>query len=191
LADQVSIAIQNARQNEETNKALAESDALTRQFVQSGWNRFTKREKLLGIRHTGAKSILLYPGNSTSTNEGYEPASRPKLRSRGSVLTLPIKLRGEVIGSVDILAPDNRQWDQDEMDIVIAIIERAAIAMENSRLLGESQKRAAKERVIGEISAKISAQNDIDELLKTAARELNRNLPGTEIAIQFRRDEPE
>jgi hypothetical protein len=28
-------------------------------------------------------------------------------------------------------------------------------------------------------------------LLKTAALELNRNLPGTEVAIQFRKDEDE
>jgi GAF domain-containing protein len=89
---------------------------------------------------------------------------------------------------VDIQAPDNRQWDQDEMDILKAIIERAAIAMENSRLLTESQKRAAKERTIGEITAKISAQSEVDDLLKTAALELNRTLPGTEIAIQFRKD---
>ena len=191
LADQVSIAIQNARQNEETRKALAESDALTRQFVQSGWDRFTKREKLLGIRHTGAKATLLYPVKSQSNNDGFEPSNHPKARSKGANLTLPIQLRGEVIGSVDVHTPNNRQWDQDEMDIVTAIIERAAIAMENSRLLAESQKRAAKEKVIGEISAKISAQNDIDELLKTAARELNRNLPGTEIGIQFRREDPE
>jgi hypothetical protein len=43
----------------------------------------------------------------------------------------------------------------------------------------------AKERTIGEISAKISAQSDIDQLLKTAAQELNRTLPGAQIAIQF------
>jgi len=63
-----------------------------------------------------------------------------------------VKLRGEVIGSVDVRSPENRQWDQDELDIVTAIIERSAIAMENARLLVESQKLATKERTIGEIS---------------------------------------
>ena len=77
------------------------------------------------------------------------------------------------------------------MDIVTAIIERAAIAMENARLLSESQKRAAKERTIGEISAKISAQSEVDDLLKLAAQELTRTLPGTEISIQFTKDEAE
>src|SRR6185503_1441571 len=52
LADQVSIAIQNARQYEETRKALAEADALSGQFVQTEWQHFTKRQKLIGILHT-------------------------------------------------------------------------------------------------------------------------------------------
>jgi GAF domain-containing protein len=107
---------------------------------------------------------------------------------RSTTLSLPIKLRGEVIGSVDVRTPSNRPWDQDELDVVTAIIERAAIAMENARLLAESQKRAAKERIIGEISAKISMQSEINELLRTAAQELGQNLPGAEIAIQFKKD---
>lgn len=191
LADQVSIAIQNARQNEQTQKALAESEALSRQFVQTGWEQFTKKQNILGVRHTGAKSILLYSRDAKGKNQADQEQDQLKPKGRGAVLSIPIKLRGEVIGSVDVQAPDNRKWDQDEMDIVTAIIERAAIAMENSRLLTESQKRAAKERTIGEISAKISAQSEVEDLLKTAAQELTRTLPGTEIAIQFAKDEAE
>ncbi|MDX1377862.1 MAG: GAF domain-containing protein [Anaerolineales bacterium] len=191
LADQVSIAIQNARQNEETQKALAESNALSRQFVQSGWQDFTQRQNLAGIRHTGARATLLYTKKTKGNGQSLETESQLKPKGRGALLSIPIKLRGEVIGSVDVQAPDTRQWDQDEMDIVTAIIERAAIAMENARLLTESQRRAAKERTIGEITAKISAQSEIESLLKTAAQELTRSIPGTEIAIQFRKEETE
>ena len=193
LADQVSIAIQNTRQYEATRKALTESEVLSRQFVQTGWQQFTKSQNLVGIRHTGAKATLLYGKNKKGKGDGSGASNReqPRAKTRGASLSLPVKLRGEVIGSVDVHSPTNRQFDQDELDIVTAIIERAAIAMENARLLAESQKRAAKERTIGEISAKISAQSDINDLLKTAAQELNRTLPGTEIAIQFRKDETE
>lgn len=186
LADQVSVAIQNAKQFEETRKALNESEVLSRQFVQAGWQQFTKNRNLLGIRHTGARASLLHRRNGKSKEDQLFVPTKPN--GRGATLSLPIKLRGEVIGSVDVRTPDNRPWDQDEMDIVTAIIERAAIAMENARLLAESQKRAAKERIIGEISAKISMQSEINELLKTAAQELGQNLPGTEIAIQLNKD---
>jgi GAF domain-containing protein len=188
LADQVSIAIQNAKQFEATRKALNESEILSRQFVQAGWQQFTKSQNLLGIRHTGARASLLRRQNGKEKPEDLFDNTPAQRNARGATLSLPIKLRGEVIGSVDVRTPDSRPWDQDELDIVTAIIERAAIAMENARLLAESQKRAAKERIIGEISSKISMQSEINELLKTAAQELGRNLPGAEIAIQFNKD---
>ena len=191
LADQVSIAIQNARQYEETRKALAESNSLSKQFIQTGWSLFTRTNKLEGIRHTGAKSTLLYKKSGKGKETGDSDRVQLKAKGRGAVLSLPVKLRGEVIGSVDVRSPENRQWDQDELDIVTAIIERSAIAMENARLLADSQKLAAKERTIGEISAKISAQSEVDELLKTATQELGRTLPGMEIAIQLRKEEAE
>lgn len=191
LADQVSIAIQNARQNEQTKRALAESNVLSRQFVQTGWNQFIKRQKILGVRHTGAKATLLYSQDANGKNPANRGTSQLELKGSGVVHSIPITLRGEVIGAVDVRVPDNRQWDQDEIDIVSAIIERAAVALENARLLAESQKHAAKERTIGEISAKLSAQSNIDELLRMAAQELARRLPNTEIAIQFRKEETE
>ena len=189
LADQVSIAIQNARQYEETRKALAESVAAARQFVQTGWQQFTKGQKIKGIRHTGARATILYANKNGEDASTSSTAEQTRARNRGVSMSLPVKLRGEIIGTVDVHSVDNRQWDQDELDIVHAILERAAIAMENARLLAESQKRASKERTIGEISAKISAQSDVDQLLKAAAMELNRTLPGAEIAIQFNRSQ--
>ncbi|HEU0293282.1 MAG TPA: GAF domain-containing protein [Anaerolineales bacterium] len=191
LADQVSIAIENARQHEETRRALVESESLSRQFIQSGWSRFARSQSIEGIRHTGAKSTLLYRKSGNENGKGQSGTGQLWPRGRGAVLALPVKLRGEVIGTVDIRSPENQKWDQDELDIVNAILERAAIAMENARLLTESQKLAAKERTIGEISAKISAQSEIEELLKTAAQELGRSLPGMEISIQLAKEATE
>ena len=188
LSEQVGIAIQNSRQYEETRRALAESEMLSRQFVQQGWQQYTKSRNLAGIRHTGARATLLYSKNGESKDAGRSTKDPIQVESQGASLVLPVKLRDEVIGTVNVRAPGNREWDQDELDIVTAIIERAAISLENARLLAESQKRAAKERTIGEITAKISAQSDIDQLLKTAALELGRTLPKANISIQFKKE---
>jgi GAF domain-containing protein len=188
LSEQVGIAIQNSRQYEETHRALAESETLSRQFVRQGWQEFTRARNLTGIRHTGARATLLYSKNGDA-EENLAAKGQTLTQPKGALLVLPVKLRDEVIGTVNVRSPGNREWEQDELDIVTAIIERAAVALENARLLTESQKRAAKERTIGEISAKISAQSDIDELLKTAAVELGRTLPKANISIQFKKNE--
>ena len=188
LSEQVGIAIQNSRQYEETRRALAESEMLSRQFVQRGWQQFVKSRNLAGIRHTGARATLLYSKNGESADTARSTKNQFQPESRDATLVLPVKLRDEVIGTVNVRTPGNRQWDQDELDIVTAIIERAAVSLENARLLAESQKRAAKERTIGEITAKISAQSDIDQLLRTAAQELGRTLPKANISIQFKKE---
>jgi GAF domain-containing protein/HAMP domain-containing protein len=185
LADQVSIAIQNAQQFEQTRKALNEAEALAKQFAQIGWQQFTRTRNLIGVRHSGTKATLLYEKNGKHQEENRLDENNARVRSRGASLSLPIKLRGEVIGSVDIHSPDDRPWDQDELDIVTAIIERAAIAMENARLLQESQRLASKEAKIGEVTAKISGSINMRNVLQTAVEELGRALPGSEVFIQF------
>ena len=188
LSEQVGIAIQNSRQYEETHRALAESETLSRQFVRQGWQDFARTRNLAGIRHTGARAALLYSKNR-DIEESMAGKDQLSAQPEEATLVLPVKLRDEVIGTVNVRSLSNREWEQDELDIVTAIIERAAVALENARLLSESQKRAAKERTIGEISAKISAQSDIDELLKTATIELGRTLPKASISIQFKKEE--
>ncbi|HJR81165.1 MAG TPA: GAF domain-containing protein [Anaerolineales bacterium] len=185
LADQVSIAIQNARQYEETRKALAEADSLSRQFIQAGWQQLTQSQKLVGIRHSGARAALIYRDGHDSKDEDHQEWNQPEPESNGTYLSVPIRLRGEVIGSVNVRAPETRKWEQDELDIVTAIIERAALALENARLLQESQRRAAKEAKIGEVTAKIGSSINIRNVLQTAVQELGRVIPGSEIIIQF------
>lgn len=188
LSEQVGIAIQNSRQYEKTRRALAESEMLSRQFVQRGWQQFVKGQNLAGIRHTGARATLLFANSNRENGDKDQSGSSHSSESQEGLLVVPLKLRDELIGTVHVRAPGNLHWDEDELDIVNAIIERAAVSLENARLLAESQKRAAKERTIGEISAKISAQSDIDQLLRTAAQELGQTLPKANISIQFKKE---
>lgn len=186
LADLVSIAIQNARQHEETQRALAESITASRHFISTGWQQFTKSQRIAGVRHTGVKTEILYTKREGEEKEN--PSTGEMRSNRGEVVSLPIKLRGEEIGIVDVRTGDQHRLDRDELDIINAIIERAAIAMENARLLNESQRQIAKEQKIGEVTAKIGASIHMRNVLQTAVEELGRALPGSEVVIQLGSD---
>ena len=188
LADQVSIAIQNARQYEETRRALAESMTVSRQFISTGWQQFTKSQKISGIRRTGARTEIIYMGKEKEEKENPILASATASSSEDGLLSLPIKLRGIEIGSVDVRTGDSHSLDQDEMDMINAIMERAAIAMENARLLQESQQQTAKEQKIGDVTARIGASIHMRNVLQTAVEELGRALPGSEVVIQLGND---
>ena len=174
LANQVSVTLQNTRLYEENVTALENAEKAYRQLTGETWRDVLKKQTLKGYVFDGVSS---------------SPLSRSMA---GHSVSIPVSVRGQNIGALKLEALETgREWTDDEIALITAAAERAALALENARLLAESSKRAAKERTIGEISAKISAQSDVDELIKIAALELNRNLPGTEVAIQFRKEETE
>ena len=190
LADQVSIAIANARLYEETQKALLESEMLYRRDIKTGWARFARSQKFAGIRRQGMKSNLLLepmklPGAIEVTRSGTIYLKKADGNDKSSQTTIPMKLRGEIVGILNIKTDDDHTWSADEIDITTAIIERAALSIENARLLTESRNTAEKERVIGEISTKISAGTEIETILRTTVRELGNQIGGSQITVEM------
>jgi len=187
LAEQVSIAISNARLYEQTQKALLESEMFYRRDIQTGWAKFVSSQKLAGIRRQGMKSNLYtetmeLPGQAEVVRSGV-PYIKNDINS--SQTTIPVKLRGEMVGMLSIKTDEERKLTVDEMDIITAIVERAALSIENARLLAESRTTAEKEHVIGEISAKISASTEVETILKTAVRELGKQIGGAYISVEI------
>lgn len=177
LADQVAVAITNATLYEETQRALMESDLIYRQNLKAGWERFTHSLNLVGIERKGLQTTLLT-----------EPIEIPEGNSRAATngrLHLPIRLRGEKIGTLSVENSSQRQFTQDELDVISAILERAALSLENARLLEESQRRAAREQTIREMSAKIGSGTEIEAILKTAVRELGAQIGGAQITVEI------
>jgi len=72
----------------------------------------------------------------------------------------------------------NRKWTQDDITLLEAAAERTALALENSRLVETSQKRASRERTIGEISSKIGAVSNLEAIMQAAVEELGRKIGG-------------
>ena len=105
-------------------------------------------------------------------------------------VAVPVKLRGEVIGILHIESSDPlREWRGEEVSLVEAVAERAAFAMENARLFQDARRRAAKERLISEATARISSALNVENILHTTAEELERVLGSSEILIQFQSKE--
>ena len=67
-----------------------------------------------------------------------------------------------------------------------AAAERAALALENARLVETAQRRAARERAIGDISTRIGAVSNLEAILQTAVEELGRKIGGAaEVTLEI------
>jgi GAF domain-containing protein len=190
LADQIAIAIQNARSHEATRKMLQEAQRTSASYLQEAWRLLQAHEKHAGylvsdntVRPLDKIIPSPYVADSVAQNDAIVVSGDT------SALAVPIRLRGEVVGVIDIRMPSGHEWDPDDVDIVKAVAERLSLSLETATLLETTQRRAEIERLTAEISGKVSASIDLRNVLKTAVEELGHVLPGAEVMIQFQPDQ--
>lgn len=173
LADQVSIAIENALLFSETTRALNELQAVQRQYLREQWDKTVEKRRQVGFIYERGRVVpipseseyaVIIPGDIASQH-------------RPGHLTIPISLRGELIGTIDLTELDkNRAWSEEEISLAQSVAEQIGLALENARLIEESQHRAERESLVSQISTRLRASNDPQEILQTAVAELRHAL---------------
>lgn len=177
LADQVSLAIENARLFDETRKALAESELMARRSTRDAWSRLPEQQRLLGYRYDVAGASPLRQPINLARDEG----KRKKTESIHTVV--PIALRGEVIGELVVQSPSGKTWSEDQVDLIKAVAERVALSAENARLFEETTARADRERLVSEITSKIRSNNNPQTMIQTAIQELRAALGASRVDV--------
>lgn len=176
LADQIAIAIENAQLFTENQQAL---EAIQRAYdvsSQEAWQRMLRTQPELGYRATTTGDPF--------TVRGEWAAEMQEARKTGEIvqpddttIALPIKIREQVTGVVKLRKPEEAgQWTYDEIDLMKTLCDRLSTAMESARLYEETRRRAERERLTSEITAKMRASNDPRIILQTAAKELRQAL---------------
>ena len=178
LADQVSLAIQNARLFDQTSRLLSDAEAIQKQYQKNTWGRVARKKRLTGYKYTITGAIPL------DNNDSYASATNPLKRE----VSVPISLRGENIGTLVVQIPNSEKVNTDQMDLIKAVAERVALSAENARLFEETNRRAEREQVISDIAAKITTSVRTENILKTTAKELNQLLDGAEVLIKLGTD---
>jgi GAF domain-containing protein len=101
-----------------------------------------------------------------------------------------MRLRGQIIGKLKLKAnEESRQWTPEEISLAEATIERAALAIENARLLEDAQRRAAREQAIGEISTRIGTFTDIEAILRSTVNEVGQKIGGARVVFELGTEE--
>jgi GAF domain-containing protein len=208
LANQVAVAVRNARLFTETQEALYEAQRLQQLYTGQSW------EKLLTSRSTTAfefRQPNLPPLKEVSTPEAVAALKQkqtvdlrlPNLaqasagRGGGSAevqtptaLATPLKLRDQIIGVLGIHSDDlNRQWTADEIALIEAVSEQMSLAIENARLFEESQRNAWRDQIISESTAKVWSSAEIEEVMQTAVAQLGEKLRASEVVIRLGTEE--
>ncbi len=163
IADSLAAAIINARLFARVQESLEEIESLQRNYLSRAWSQVDPD---------------IWEFNLAGPDDGDVAGEA------GPSIHVPLTLREQVIGQITLEA-DKEGWSTEETAFVEAITTQAAIALENARLLEESQQRAERERIISDIASKLWRSTDVDTLLQTSLRELSKALNASEGYIQL------
>ena len=163
IADSMGIAMDNDRLFKETRQNLEEIRALNREYLQRAWSDTINLHGDLGYTFENAAA----PNQQTS-----------------QTIEVPVILRDEVIGYLS-LETDHETLTEEEQTFVENITNQTAIALENARLLEETERRAVQEQKINELATRFSRALSIEEILRAAVQELGQLPSVAEVSVRL------
>ncbi len=188
LAAQIAIAIQNANLFRQTQEALSEAQHVQQSYIRQQWTQLVREQSpliheytLSGVPPLGDSQLpevqeALRTGQMIIADGNGDPEHSPVR----TALAVPIQVRGQTIGVLDLQETDHdRRWTADELALIQSIADQMGQALEGARLFEETQRRAQRELLARQITERIraaGAAGDIGSILQTTAEELGKAL---------------
>jgi len=166
-AEQLGVVLSNLQLTSEMQTTLERVALLNRRLSSEAWSSYLAGRDRWVVESGHTQSVMAANG-----------------------LQVPIVVRGETVGTFDVAdARADRQWHEDELTILQTIAGEVALAIENARLIEQTQRTAQRERDIASAADKIHRSINLDAILQTAVQEVMRITGTTEVAIQLGRPE--
>ena len=202
MAEQVAVALDNARLFVQSQQTLETLRAVYREISLQGWRELLAENPHMGYRSEVGKPITIEPDWSpelvTTVQTGrIVHSNAADERAQGSGLSLeqakdayylgiPLLARGNVIGVLGCYKPVERgDWTDEEVTFLQEVGQTISIALESARFFTDVQMRAESERVVAEVTEKLRQTLDVDTVLTTAVHELQRILDLAEVEIRM------
>jgi GAF domain-containing protein len=170
MADQIAIAIENARLLMESKHMISQLEIISNENTRQNWKaEISTHKPIFHYSVTGVHPV--------------DKLGAPKVKN---VINIPIVLRGQKIGNISLHRKAQFQkWSAQEEAIANEVAAQTALALENIRLVERTRARANREQAISKVSARIRETLDLDVVLRTSAREIQRalNLQEAEICL--------
>jgi GAF domain-containing protein len=184
LADQVAVALSNAQLFSEAQQSLESERRAYGELGREEWRRLLRGQRDLTHRWTASRRV-----QAASPLAGSEEGARPGDPGDGgdlSALSLPVSYLGHRLGTIVAHKPEGGgEWTPQETELMETLAGQLTLALDSARLYEETQRRAAQERLMGEITARMRETLDMDTVLRTAIREIGEALDLAEVEVRL------
>ncbi|MBZ0275913.1 MAG: GAF domain-containing protein, partial [Anaerolineae bacterium] len=150
LADQSAVMIKTARELATTQEKLERSERLNRQYTQHAWADTREKHALKDIYTYDLQDVHVTQRESTTT----------------ASLSLPISVRGEVIGTIDAAPPTGQPFTEGDTFLLRAVADRVAMVIENARLFNETQSNLNLTQQLYDLSSSLSKADNLEAIIQ-------------------------
>jgi GAF domain-containing protein/HAMP domain-containing protein len=177
VADQLAVAIENARLIQDSQEMVRQLEKLYGNYSLTAWKELADASITVGYQYD---------------QRGVHPLRRDKSVESGPIgkewalapVKIPILVRGQVVATLEAW-PQDADMDPEAKALLETIVERLGQTLENARLFSETQQRAEIERLVSEVTGRIRETMDIQTILQTAAIEIRQALDLSEAEIRL------
>lgn len=187
VADQVAVALDNARLFEGSQQALEATRRAHDQLSHQAWTEFLSSRTRQGYglfrESVGPVEGAWQPEMVEAVRTGEivadvgVPYEGSEEDGTAPTLAMPLRVRGDVIGALSLHKhQDDEHWTAAEIELVQRLVDQIGTALESARLFQETRRRAAREQTIRRITEQMRRSVDVEAILQSTVTEVARAL---------------
>jgi GAF domain-containing protein/CheY-like chemotaxis protein len=151
LADQLAVAISNARLVSESERRIQQIDKLNRQLTRTAWEDVGKRSDVERRYQYNLMEII-------QDESGLDALS--------GALSAAIGIRNEVIGELVAAPVEGQEFTAGDRAVLQAVANRISLAVENARLFQETQLGLMETSTLYQMSRYLNEANTLPEIIQ-------------------------
>jgi GAF domain-containing protein/HAMP domain-containing protein len=184
IGDQLGSALENTRLLDETAANVDEIEALNRRLTRDAW------QDHLGVGQTLRHTLDpegRWPDVIDRVRQLADTRAETYVDADGrSVLAVPLKLRGETVGTLAVTRPPDEGWARDEALLLESIATRMTMIADGIRLVEEASLQAEREQALNQVSATLLQRAaSVDNILQTALGQLSGALGSDHVSLRI------
>jgi GAF domain-containing protein len=189
LADQLAIALENARLLHQTQESIEAERRAYGELSRQAWAELLYTRSDIGFLSDEHGIVPASDAWLPQMETAFETGEIAQGADGGRTLAMPVKVRGQVIGVIDASKPaPSEAWSAEEIALLQTLTEQLGAALEGARLYQDTQRRATRERLIGEVTSHMRESLDVERVLQAAVREFGKTLGVDEVKIRLTAD---
>ena len=189
IANQLAVAIRNARLFEQAEKNiqdnkrllfqyetnLREVDRLNRTLTKQSWGNYVVQSHINGVTLTEDQLTTQAKWSTTMRNATDSQQPQITVIDDKKIVAIPVMLRGQVLGAIEVEFDADAKVS-DSVEMISSVSQRLAISLESARLFEETQEATLQEQQINEIVSSYETAVTIDDLLQLTLKRLQESL---------------